>query len=69
VNLVSALLPQVDSVLPADGWRPARQIRIVPRIWRINPVGRSGVQRLENYFPLGIGVVQPAMSEGLIPWT
>ena len=63
VNLVSSVPLQVDSVLSADGRRPARQIRILSRI------GGSGVHLNHAYFAFGIGVSQPAISDGFIPFT
>ena len=62
VNLVSSIPLQVDSVLSADGRRPARQIRILSRIRRAPP-------QKPAYFAFGIGVVQPAISEGFMPFT
>lgn len=66
MNLVSTVPLQVDSVLSADGWRPARQIHIVPRIQRART---RSAHPLDDYFRLGIGVSQPAISDGFMPCT
>jgi hypothetical protein len=72
VNLRSAVLLQVDSVLSADGWRPARHLASYRKLRLAEDRNAASIGEQEvrsaGYFFLGIGVSQPAMSDGFTPF-